>query len=117
MPVKAATANWLQNRVFLEKDTYGIIDMASKRAGRLQIGALSEFYEDLLRADAFLANNSLASQGKSLLQSYLAQKESKIKERVSYLAKKRNISTDEMWMQIQQGTATQLTQEEIADQD
>jgi hypothetical protein len=91
------------------------MDMATKRSGRLQIGALSEFYEDLLRADAFLANNSLASQGKSLLQSFLSQKEGKIRERIAYLAKKRNISTDEMWLQIQKGDAAQLTQDEIAD--
>jgi hypothetical protein len=89
------------------------IDMNAKRTGRLQIGALSEFYEDLLRADSFLANNSLASQGKSLLQAYLGQKESKIKERVTYLAKKRNISFDEMWSQIQSGTAEQLTRDEL----
>lgn len=91
--------------------------MASKRANRLQISALSEFYEDLLRADAFLANNSLASQGKSLLQSYLAQKESKIKERILYLAKKRNISPEEMWSQIQANTAVQLNHEEQSEMD
>lgn len=91
------------------------VDMAAKRAGRLQIGALSEFYEDLLRADAFLANNSLASQGKSLLQSFLSQKEAKIRDRIHYLAKKRNISFDEMWQQIQQGDAAQLTRDEVAE--
>jgi len=91
------------------------LDMNAKRTGRLQIGALSEFYEDLLRADSFLANNSLASQGKSLLQSYLGQKEAKIKDRVSYLAKKRNISFEDMWSQIQTGTAQQMTREELAD--
>ncbi len=89
------------------------IDMSAKRAGRLQIGALSEFYEDLLRADSFLANNSLASQGKSLLQTFLGQKEAEIKERVAYLAKKRNISFDEMWTQIQSGAAEQLTRDEL----
>lgn len=90
-----------------------IFEMNAKRTGRLQIGALSEFYEDLLRADSFLANNSLASQGKSLLQSYLGQKESKIKERVRYLAQKRNIGFEEMWTQIQAGTAQQMTQDEL----
>jgi hypothetical protein len=94
---------------YLEKQ----IEMNAKRTGRLQIGALSEFYEDLLRADSFLANNSLASQGKSLLQAFLGQKESKIKERVAYLAKKRNISFDEMWSQIQSGAAEQLTRDEL----
>jgi hypothetical protein len=89
------------------------LDMNAKRTGRLQIGALSEFYEDLLRADSFLANNSLASQGKSLLQSYLGQKETKIKERIAYLAKKRNISFEEMWQQVQSGTAQQMSQEEL----
>ncbi|NET10727.1 MAG: hypothetical protein F6K09_08455 [Merismopedia sp. SIO2A8] len=83
--------------------------MNPRRTGRLQIGALSEFYEDLLRADSFLANNSIAGQGKSLLQSHLSQKESKIKDRVAYLAKKRNVSFEELWTQIQSGTAEQLT--------
>lgn len=91
------------------------LDMNVKRTGRLQIGALSEFYEDLLRADSFLANNSLASQGKSLLQSYLGQKEAKIKERITYLAQKRNISFEEMWQQIQGGTAQQMSQEELSE--
>lgn len=95
----------------MEKST----DMNAKRPGRLQIGALSEFYEDLLRADSFLANNSMASQGKSLLQSYLGQKETKIKERIAYLAKKRNISPDEMWQQIQSGAAQQMSKQELAD--
>lgn len=92
-----------------------ITDMNAKRTGRLQIGALSEFYEDLLRADSFLANNSMASQGKSLLQSYLGQKEAKIKERIAYLAKKRSISFDEMWQQIQAGTAQQMSKQELVD--
>jgi hypothetical protein len=91
------------------------LDMSGKRTGRLQIGAISEFYEDLLRADSFLANNSLASQGKSLLQSYLGQKEAKIKERIAYLAQKRNISFEEMWQQIQSGTAQQMSKEELSD--
>lgn len=91
------------------------LEMSVKRTGRLQIGALSEFYEDLLRADSFLTNNSLASQGKSLLQSYLGQKEAKIKERITYLAKKRNIGFEEMWQQIQNGTAQQMSKEELTD--
>lgn len=91
------------------------LSMNAKRTGRLQIGALSEFYEDLLRADSFLANNSLAAQGKSLLQSFLGQKEAKIKERVAYLAKKRNIGFEEMWQQIQNGTAQQMSKEEAND--
>jgi hypothetical protein len=89
--------------------------MSPKRTGRLQIGALSEFYEDLLRADSFLANNSLASQGKSLLQAFLSQKEAKIKDRIAYLAAKRNITFEEMWQQIQNGTAQQMSQEELSD--
>jgi hypothetical protein len=49
------------------------------------------------------------------LQSFLSQKEGKIRERIAYLAKKRNITPDEMWSQIQKGDAAQLTQDEIAD--
>jgi hypothetical protein len=91
------------------------LNMSAKRTGRLQIGAISEFYEDLLRADSFLANNSLASQGKSLLQAFLSQKEAKIRDRVAYLAAKRNITFEEMWQQIQNGTAQQMSHEELTD--
>lgn len=89
--------------------------MNAKKDDRFKMSALSEFYEDLLRADAFLARNTLAAQGKSLLQSYLAQKEAKIRERVGYLAKKRNISFDEMWNQIQAGTAQYMAKDEFAE--
>ncbi len=76
---------------------------------------LSEFYEDLLKADAFLARNTLPGHAKSLLQSFLTQKEAKIRERVAYLATKRNISFEEMWNQIQAGTVQDFTPQEIAD--
>lgn len=86
-----------------------------KSAERFKMSPLSEFYEDLLRADAFLGRNSLAAQGKSLLQAKLNEKEAKIRERVTYLARKRNISFDEMWQQIQTGTAQQMSQDEYTD--
>lgn len=86
-----------------------------KRTGRLQIGALSEFYEDLLRADSFLSNDSMAGQGKVLLQEKLSEKESKIKERIRYLAEKRKISFEDMWNQIQSGTVQQMSKEEFSE--
>ncbi len=89
--------------------------MSAKKSERFKMSPLSEFYEDLLRADAFLARNTLPGQAKSLLQAFLTQKEPKIRERIAYLAKKRNISFDEMWDRIQAGTAEETSKQEMAE--
>ncbi len=65
--------------------------------------------------DAFLARNTLPGQAKSGLQAYLAQKEAKIKERVTYLAEKRNISYKEMWNLIQSGKVEQMSKQELSE--
>ncbi len=89
--------------------------MNARKDDRFKIAPLSEYYEDLLRADAFLARNTLPGQAKSDLQAYLAQKEVKIKEKITYLAEKRNISYKEMWNQIQSGTVQEVSKQELAD--
>jgi len=91
------------------------LSMTGKKSERFKIAPLSEFYEDLLKADAFLARNTLPNQAKSLLQSFLGQKQLKIHERINYLAKKRNISFDEMWNQIQSGTVQEVSKQELVD--
>lgn len=108
---------WAQNWLTLPKEFYKVteIDMNMRKDERFKIAPLSEFYEDLLRADAFLARNTLPGQAKSLLQSYLGQKQSKIHERITYLAEKRNISFKEMWQQIQNGTVQELSKKELVD--
>jgi hypothetical protein len=89
--------------------------MNTKKSERFKMAPLSEFYEDLLRADAFLARNTLPNHAKSLLQAFLTQKEPKIRERIAYLAKKRNISVDEMWDLIQSGNAEQTSKQELTE--
>ena len=90
-------------------------DMNAKKADRFKMPPLSEFYEDLLRVDAFLARNTLSAQAKSLLQAFLTQKEPKMRERVQYLADKRGITFAEMWQQIQSGKVQEMSKEELAE--
>lgn len=89
--------------------------MAAKKDERFRLSPLSEFYEDLLTVDAFLARNPIGTQGKSLLQAKLQEKEAKIRERVAYLARKRGIPSDEMWQQILDGAAQHLSRNELPD--
>jgi hypothetical protein len=79
---------------------------------RLQLAPLGEFYEDLLAVDGWIAGNSIPQQGKSLLSAKLQEKESKIRGRVEYLAKKRGISSEQMWDDILTGKAEKLGADE-----
>jgi hypothetical protein len=79
---------------------------------RLQLAPLGEFYEDLLAIDGWLAGNSVPQQGKSLLSAKLQEKESKIRDRVGYLARKRRISPEQMWDEILTGKAEKLSPDE-----
>lgn len=82
-------------------------------AKRIQLPALGEYYEDLLTIDAWVNSRSKAMQGQSLLCAKLQERESRIKERVEYLAKKRGISADEMWLRILSGKAERMLSDEI----
>jgi len=84
----------------------------SKKDDRLVIAPLGEPYEDLLNIDSFLAGNSVPQQGKSLLSAYLKQKKAHIEEAVSYLARKRKISFEEMWDAILTGQVEKLSPED-----
>ena len=83
------------------------------RKDRLQLPNLGEWYEDLLRVDALINGRSMPQQGQSLLCSKLQEREAKIRERVAYLASKRNISPDEMWRQMVSGTYEPISREDI----
>lgn len=77
--------------------------MINRKDGRLTVAPLGEFYEDLLKVDSWINNRTTAIQANSLLCAKLMQRQPEIKERVSYLAKKRDISADELWQQILSG--------------
>jgi hypothetical protein len=86
-----------------------------KRSERLQIPALGEWYQDLLKIDAAINDRSEPMQANSLLCAKLQEREPKIRERVKYLADKRKISVPEMWDQLLTGSFERITPEEYAE--
>lgn len=83
------------------------------RRERFSISPIGEFYRDLLEVDAWINARTTSNQATSLLCAKLQEREDRIRERVTYLAKKRGISSDEMWVQILKGEAEELTPSEI----
>ncbi|NEP62980.1 MAG: hypothetical protein F6K31_39730 [Symploca sp. SIO2G7] len=80
---------------------------------RLQVPALGEWYDDLLTVDAWVNNRTKVVQAQSLLCSKLQERENRMKERIEYLAKKRGISPEDMWIQILSGKAQKMSSDEI----
>jgi hypothetical protein len=85
------------------------------RRERFSIAPIGEFYRDLLEVDSWINARTASTQANSLLCAKLQERESRIRERVAYLAKKRGIGPDEMWVQILKGEAVDLSPDEIAD--
>ena len=81
-------------------------------ADRITLAPVGEYYDDLLTIDSWINGRTKGMQGTSLLCSKLQEREQRIKERVEYLAKKRNISPDDLWQQILSGTAAKKEDEE-----
>ena len=79
---------------------------------RPRIAALSEFYEDLLEVDSALTGRTTATQATSLLCAKLQEREPKIKDRVRYLAAKRGLTFEDMWLRILQGRYEKMATEE-----
>ena len=79
--------------------------MVERKDGRFTIAPLGEFYADYLKVDSWINNRTTATQANSLLCAKLMQRQVEIRDRVSYLAEKREISVKEMWGQILNGTA------------
>jgi len=90
--------------------------MASKD-DRLRITELGEWYEDLLTVDSRINRRSEAHQGSSLLCSKLQEREPKIKERVKYLAAKRGVTFEEMWLLVLKGEYQKMTADELQELD
>ena len=83
-----------------------------KKDDRILVSGLGEYYDDLLTLDAWINGRSKPQQANSLLCAKLMERENRIKERVAYLAGKRGISADEMWVQILRGDAEKIHPEE-----
>ena len=82
---------------------------------RLQVPALGEYYDDLLHIDSWINNRTKVAQAQSLLCAKIQERESRIKERVAYLARKRGIGETEMWHQILSGKAEAISVDDLAD--
>lgn len=87
--------------------------MTSRKDERLVISSIGEYYNDLLTIDSWIRDNTKASQASSLLCCKLQEREQRIKERIEYLAKKRGITPDELWLQILKGNAKKIDSDEI----
>lgn len=74
--------------------------MVSKR---IQIPFPGDWYFDLLTIDAAINGRSVPVQSQSLLCAKLQERETKIKERVQYMAEKRGISYEQCWRLLLSG--------------
>ena len=88
--------------------------MTSRKDERLVIAPIGEYYNDLLIVDSWIRDTTKSQQASSLLCSKLQEREERIKERIEYLAKKRGITSDELWVQILKGNARKIDAEEIS---
>ncbi|MGF1537826.1 MAG: hypothetical protein ACFB4J_15290 [Elainellaceae cyanobacterium] len=86
-----------------------------KKATRLQIPSIGEWYEDLLKVDATINDRSEPQQASSLLCAKLQEREPRIKQRVEYLAAKRGVPFQQMWDDIVTGNFEKLTADEFAE--
>ena len=87
--------------------------MTSRKDERLVIAPIGEYYNDLLIVDSWIRDTTKSQQASSLLCSKLQEREERIKERIEYLAKKRGITSDELWVQILKGNARKIDADEI----
>lgn len=85
------------------------------RRERFSIAPLGEYYMDLLTIDSTINARSKAIQANSLLCAKLQEREQKIRARVEYLAKKRGMEANELWIQILKGEFEDIKPEEIKD--
>lgn len=86
--------------------------MEMAKDNRVAISTLGEWYNDLLTIDSWVNGRSKAAQAQSLLCSKLQEREDRIKQRIEYLAEKRDINPKELWNQILDGTARKILAEE-----
>lgn len=79
---------------------------------RLALPALGEYYNDILSLDAWINNRTRVTQAQNLLCAKLQEREVRIKERLEYIAKKRGMTSDQLWELILSGIAEQLETDE-----
>ena len=91
-------------------------DMAAQKRSdpRFSMPAPGEYYRDLLEVDSWVNGRTVGVQANSLLCSKLQEREARVRERVRYLAQKRGISVDKLWVQILQGNAGPIESADIA---
>lgn len=75
----------------------------AKKDRRLSIPAIGVYYNDLLILDAAINDRSIPVQAQSLLCAKLQERESKINERLEYMAKKYGITLEQMREKILSG--------------
>jgi hypothetical protein len=88
--------------------------MTSRKDERLVIAPIGEYYNDLLTVDSWIRDTTKSQQASSLLASKLQEREQRIKERIEYLAKKRGMTSDELWINILKGTAEKISASDIS---
>jgi len=91
---------------------YRVETMPRKAEQRLTIPSIGEWYGDLLAIDAAINARTVGQQASSLLCAKLQERESKIRERVSYLGAKRGLTPDEMWKALATGKYEPITPDE-----
>lgn len=88
--------------------------MTSRKDDRIVIAPIGEYYNDLLTIDSWIRDTTKSQQASSLLASKLQEREERTRERISYLAKKRGVTSDELWLSILKGNARKIDSDEIA---
>lgn len=82
--------------------------MAQKR---FYCSGLGEYYDDCLKVEAVIKNNTIANEAASLLKAKLMERTEKRDRMIMYMAGKRGISYEQMWQNILAGEV-ELTPEE-----
>lgn len=85
----------------------------ARKDERLLVAPLGEHYDDLLSVYAFVTDRTRSTQANFLLGEKLQEEELKLKEIVAYLAKKRGIDPEELWVDILRGKAKKISPDEI----
>lgn len=80
----------------------------------IRLADVGEYYADILKVDSWINNKTMATQANSLLCAKLQEREGRIRTRVQYLARKRGVSENALWLEILKGDAKEMTAKEVA---
>lgn len=78
---------------------------------RFFVSDLGEYHMDCLKVEAALKRRNQTAEAASLLITELDERQNKRENMVAYLAKKRNLSYDEIWTQLLTGTYVPTVEE------